>query len=410
MPHPEPWASGRIKCLNSSTNPYPRARFAARVDCQRGEKLTMVEANREQDLLAWSAQQLAQKSWSCPTELRLEPLNGDAGFRRYFRLNCEPSLLAVDAPVAHEDSHTFVAFARYLREQSVHTPQVVGTDFVQGFLLVEDFGDKLLRDELLLDDTRACQLYGEALLTLLRLQQCPDTTVPGADDQTSLTLPPYNRQRLRDEMALFHQWFLPQLLGYTLSDEELQMLQSVYERLEASALEQPQVWVHRDYHSRNLIYRDGRSLGVIDFQDAVQGPITYDLVSLLRDCYLRWPPEQVRRWALTYADMARECDLLPEVTPEQFLRWFDWMGLQRHIKVLGIFARLYLRDGKAGYLHDLPLVIRYTLEVAESYPEFDDFSHWFRTRILPLCDQHHWYEDFLLAGERRYMVDAGTLA
>lgn len=366
----------------------------------------MVEKHREQDLLAWSAQQLVHKSWSCPARLSLQPLNGDAGFRRYFRLNCEPSLLAVDAPVDHEDSKSFVAIARYLRGQSVHTPQVVAVDFEQGFLLVEDFGDNLYRDELLLDPARAPQLYGEALLTLLRLQQCPDLTIPAAGDERSaegersLTLPLYDRQRLRDEMALFHDWFLPQLLGYSLTDDERQLLQSVYQQLEDAALEQPQVWVHRDYHSRNLIYRDGKSPGVIDFQDAVRGPLTYDLVSLLRDCYLRWPPEQVRQWALTYGDMARECDLLPEVTPAEFLRWFDWMGLQRHIKVLGIFSRLYLRDGKAGYLQDIPLVLRYTLEVAERYPQFDEFTRWFRERILPLCDRQHWYEDLLLAGDR----------
>lgn len=370
----------------------------------------MVEKRRQQDLLAWSAQQLAQQSWSCPAALRLEPLNGDAGFRRYFRLNCQPPLLAVDAPVDREDSKTFVAIARYLRQQSVHTPQVIAADFEQGFLLVEDFGDNLYRDELLLDDSRAPQLYGEALLTLLRLQQCQQMTIPGAEGEPSLTLPPYDRQRLRDEMSLFDEWFLPQLLGYHLNDGERKLLQSVYQQLEDAALQQPQVWVHRDYHSRNLIYRDGQAPGVIDFQDAVRGPITYDVVSLLRDCYLRWPPEQVRRWALTYGDMARECGLLPEITAEEFLRWFDWMGLQRHIKVLGIFSRLYLRDGKAGYLQDIPLVIRYTLEVAESYPQFDEFSRWFRANILPLCDQHQWYEDFLLAGDRSPASAADSMA
>jgi aminoglycoside/choline kinase family phosphotransferase len=360
----------------------------------------MVEKKREQDLLAWSAQQLADQGWSCPAELSLQSLNGDAGFRRYFRLNCEPSLLAVDAPVDHEDSEAFVAIARYLRGQSVRTPQIIATDFQRGFLLVEDFGDRLYRDELLLDDSRASQLYGDALLTLLRLQQCPLEAIPAADGESLLTLPDYSQQRLRDEMSLFHEWFLPQLLGYVLSDDERQVLDALYRRLEEVALQQPQVWVHRDYHSRNLIYRDGKAPGVIDFQDAVRGPITYDLVSLLRDCYLRWSPSQVEKWALTYGDMAVECGLMPPVTQTDFLRWFDWMGLQRHLKVLGIFSRLYLRDGKAGYLADIPLVIRYTVEVADKYPELSDFSSWFREKILPLCDSHRWYDDFQLAGER----------
>src|SRR5690606_37772452 len=144
-----------------------------------------------------------------------------------------------------------------------------------------------------------------------------------------------------------------------------------------SALEQPQVLVHRDFHSRNLIYRPDGPPGVIDFQDAVVGPVTYDLVSLLRDCYIRWPHEQVRRWTLGYAGVAQQAGILQAVSEAQFLRWFDWMGLQRHIKVLGIFARLSLRDHKHGYLNDLPLVIDYTLEVARLYSEGSEFVAWF---------------------------------
>src|SRR5690606_17755365 len=173
---------------------------------------------------------------------------------------------------------------------------------------------------------------------------------------------------------------------------EEEMIAGVFEALVESALEQPSCFVHRDYHSRNLIHREFGPPGVIDFQDALWGPFTYDLVSLLRDCYVRWPKESVERWALTYASMAKDVGIAPaDMSAEQFMRWFDLMGAQRHIKVLGIFARLALRDNKYGYLPDLPLVIRYTLEVLGAYPQFHDFVEWFKQRILPLAQNQTWY-------------------
>tara|TARA_B100000446_G_scaffold39947_3_gene35528 strand:- start:31735 stop:32865 length:1131 start_codon:yes stop_codon:yes gene_type:complete len=360
-----------------------------------------VEQGQESEaiLSQWVEQQLQQRQWSTTTPLKLHSLNGDAGFRHYYRVDSEPQLLAVYAPVAEEDSHAFVAIARYLRDQGVHTPDVIAVDFERGFLLVEDFGDTLYSQALEAERDSATQLYGEAMMTLLRLQQCPETTIPAADGDTLHTLPNYDQSRLRDEMALLHQWFIPQLLGYNLSDDEQAILDNVYAQLEGAALQQPQVWVHRDYHSRNLIYRDGQSPGVIDFQDAVRGPLTYDLVSLLRDCYIRWPSEQVQQWALAYGDMAVEIGLMAPVTQAGFMRWFDWMGLQRHLKVLGVFARLCIRDGKSAYLKDLPLVLRYTLEVADQYPEFSDFTYWFREKLLPLCERQPWYSDYQRAGD-----------
>lgn len=353
----------------------------------------------EPALSQWVEQQLSERNWSRRTPLKLESLNGDAGFRRYCRVDSEPKLLAVYAPIETEDSNAFVAIARYLRDQGVHTPDVIATDFERGFLLVEDFGDTLYSQALEQERDNATELYGETMMTLLRLQQCPVTTIPCAQNEGMYTLASYDQPRLREEMALLHEWFIPQLLGYDMSAEELAILETMYTQLESAALQQPQVWVHRDFHSRNLIYRDGQSPGVIDFQDAVRGPLTYDLVSLLRDCYIRWPRAQVRQWALAYGDMAVEIGLMEPVTQEGFLRWFDWMGLQRHLKVLGIFARLWLRDGKAGYLKDLPLVIRYTLEVADEYSEFSDFTYWFREKLLPLCEQQPWYSDYLSAGD-----------
>ncbi len=353
----------------------------------------------EPALSQWVERQLIERNWSYSVPLTMESLNGDAGFRRYSRIASAPKLLAVYAPLETEDSHAFVAIARYLRDQGVHTPDVIAVDFERGFLLIEDFGDVLYSRTLACERDKASELYGEAMMTLLRLQQCPVTTIPSAQADGMYTLGSYDQPRLRDEMALLHQWFIPQLLGYDMSQEELAIVEGMYTQLEGAALQQPQVWVHRDFHSRNLIHRDGQSPGVIDFQDAVRGPITYDLVSLLRDCYIRWPRAQVEQWALAYGDMAVEAGLMAPVTQAGFLRWFDWMGLQRHLKVLGIFARLWLRDGKAGYLKDLPLVIRYTLEVADEYPEFADFTYWFRERLLPLCEQQPWYSDYLIAGD-----------
>lgn len=309
-----------------------------------------------------------------------QPLAGDAGFRRYFRLASEPPLLAVYSPPTTEPNALFLKLAAHLRQHGVLAPAVAAVDLDRGFLLIEDLGPTLLRE--VLDNDSVEGLYAEAMNCLLHLQQCP--TQP-------LELPAYDRSRLRQEMNLFIEWFVPRLLGHTLDEGELTMLGTWFRRLEDSALEQPQVLVHRDYHSRNLVYRNGSPPGVIDFQDAVSGPITYDLVSLLRDCYVRWPEASVRRWALCYADIATQTGILPPVSEERFLRWFDWMGLQRHIKVLGIFARLSLRDGKHGYLGDLPLVVHYTLDVARRYDEGDEFVAWFERVLMPLVRQQSWW-------------------
>lgn len=348
---------------------------------------------RKQALRSWVAEQfqtnplLAQAGSSAPV---LRSLGSDAGFRRYFRLDIATSvpLLAVDAPPETEDTQLFVSLAKYLREQGIKAPMVIADDISQGFLLVEDFGDRLLHRELKPDN--AAVLYGEALMVLLRLQQSTD--IPA-------TLPRYDQPMLRRELEIFVQWFVGELLSYSLTTQEQMLLQNLFEQLESCALDQPQLLVHRDYHSRNLLLCDAGGMGVIDFQGAVVGPFAYDLASLLRDCYIRWPAAQVRRWALSYGNMAMEVGLIPQMGEAQFMQWFDWVGLQRHIKVLGIFARLHLRDGKAHYLADLPLVIRYLLEVANSYPQLQNFAQWFEQRLLPLAEQQSWYKDYRSAGE-----------
>lgn len=321
---------------------------------------------------------------------KLIPISNDAGFRRYFRYSSPKPVLAVDAPPATEDTRQFIALAHYLRARRVNTPQIIAADETQGFLLIEDFGDQLLYNTLTPDNSS--QLYGLALSCLEKLHQCPD--------QPDL-IPRYDRQLLRRELTIFTEWFVQSLLKHQLTTDEARMLDSIFTQLEDNALKQPQVLVHRDYHSRNLILRPNGTLGVIDFQGALWGGITYDLVSLLRDCYLRWPAHQVRTWALAYRLQAIDNHLIPSVPEDVFLRWFDWMGLQRHIKVLGIFARLLLRDGKPGYLKDLPLVIRYTVEVAEQYAELTQFAEWFKHTLLPLIETQSWYQDYRTAGDNR---------
>ncbi len=315
--------------------------------------------------------------------LALTMVSGDASFRRYYRLSgCSPSLVAVHAPPDKERNLEFTRIAGLLRGAGVHAPQVLAFEPVQGFLLLEDLGDSLLRASL--DEGSVERLYGLAMHTLLGIQRAP----VAAEDWE---LPPYSDALLRQEMGLFPDWFLQRLLGIDPTGEESALISRTFDTLAASALAQPRVLVHRDYHSRNLMLLEDDTLGVIDFQDAVQGPVTYDLVSLLRDCYVSWPPAQVRHWASAYSEQAAAAGVMPPVPQEQFLRWFDLMGLQRHIKVLGIFARLWLRDGKPGYLRDLPLVLRYTLDVASAHPETADFAVWFRARVLPEAARHAWY-------------------
>jgi aminoglycoside/choline kinase family phosphotransferase len=318
----------------------------------------------------------------------LQAMSGDAGARRYYRIEGDASRLAVYAPPASENTETFVGIAEFLRGQGIQAPRIFAVDYSRGFLLIENLGEHLYLSEL--NEGSVEPLYGEALMTLLRLQQSPSAEPP---------LPAYSREKLLQEMELFPHWFIAQLLGHELSASERTLIEQTFETLLNSALEQPACFVHRDYHSRNLIHRQFGPPGVIDFQDAVWGPFTYDLVSLLRDCYVRWPQERVERWALAYANMAQEVGIAPaEMSAEQFMGWFDLMGLQRHIKVLGIFARLALRDDKRRYLEDLPLVMRYVVEVVERYPELGHFAEWFKSTLVPRAEEQSWYSNYRAAG------------
>lgn len=338
-------------------------------------------------LAAWTATQLSLRgevfsSW--------QPLSGDAGFRRYFRLEKLP-YLAVYAPPASENSLLFCSIARFLRQQGLAVPEIIGADFAQGFLLVSDLGDELYAAHL--SEDRVDGLYGEAIQTLLQLQQ----TKPAQD-----LLAQYDAATLRREMELFPQWFIGELLQYSLNDDEQQLIAQCFSYLEQAVAKQPKVVVHRDFHSRNLIYRQtqqGRLLppGLIDFQDALIGPASYDLVSLLKDCYIDWPKSQVRSFALAYYQQAQQQGIWPRLREGEFIQGFDLMGLQRHIKVLGIFARLSLRDNKHGYLQDLPRVLAYTLDVLGHYPALASLHQWFYLRLMPLIEQQSWYYPHKLA-------------
>lgn len=316
----------------------------------------------------------------------LSMVSGDASFRRYFRSSWQGhSYIAVDAPPQHENSSAFVRVCRMLRAAGVRAPEIFASDLERGFLLLEDFGDSQLLPKLSRlqsdgESQRAGAIYQSALQTLLLIQRSPEKE----------RLDPYDRDQLRSEMQLFTDWFCKAFLELELSDSEHAVIDQAMHFLEEAALSQPTVMVHRDFHSRNLMLLDDSAvpaLGVIDFQDAVHGPYSYDVVSLLRDCYLRWEPETVNRWALTYWQAARADGLLADVSEAQFLRDFDLMGLQRHLKVMGIFCRLSLRDNKSRYLADIPLVSQYFLEVSRQYPELGDFVEWFNRRAMPVANQ-----------------------
>ncbi len=298
----------------------------------------------------------------------IRPASADASFRRYFRVNdtnTGRTYIVMDAPPDKEDCEPFVHITRLLRGVHVNAPEIITMDLAQGFLLLDDLGDCPYLDQL--DATTCDELYDDALTALVNMQRIEDH------------LPPYDRQRLSDEMGLFEPWYLNTHLGISLDAQQQAVLGSVFDLLIDSALEQPQVFVHRDYHSRNLMVVEGDNPGVIDYQDAVIGPVTYDLVSLFKDCYIEWPRPKIEAWLDSYLDRTA-VDMA--VDREQFIRWFDLMGVQRHLKVLGIFARLNYRDGKPQYLNDLPLTLKYVLDSCERYDELAPLRKLLETTVL----------------------------
>jgi aminoglycoside/choline kinase family phosphotransferase len=305
------------------------------------------------------------------SDYAIAPASADASFRRYFRITIGgESRIVMDAPPEKEDSRPFVKVGSALFQAGLHVPQILEQDLEQGFLLLSDLGSIAYLD--VLNEQSVERLYGDALGALAVMQAC----VPAEE------LSPYDEALLRQEMALFPDWFLTTHLGLTLGEAEQQLLAESFTLLAQNALTQPQLFVHRDYHSRNLMVCD-HNPGILDFQDAVHGPVTYDLVSLLRDCYIAWPREQVEEWVQGYHDIALDHGIIRAPMSEQFLRWFDLMGVQRHLKAIGIFARLNHRDGKPGYLNDIPRTLGYVEEVSGRYPELAALAGFIAERVRP---------------------------
>lgn len=332
---------------------------------------------RRDHLAHWAVNQIQQLTGEDLTA-ELSVVSGDASFRRYFRLTgADSSWICVDAPPEKEDNPKFIAIARSWSEQGVHVPAVLSEDIDQGFMLLEDFGDQLLWPALHdgADHERVLSLYKQSIDELIRIQKL------NADE-----LPEYDGALLRQEVSLFSDWLCERQVSLSLSADEHRLIADVTDILVDSALAQPQVVVHRDYHSRNLMLCSDGSLGVIDFQDAVRGAVTYDLVSLLRDCYVRWPHEIVDELTAYYHEKASLAGVL-DMPFDAFSRAFDLMGMQRHLKATGIFARLNIRDGKAGYLADIPNTCVYLREVAARYYEFTDFCRWLDERFLPAMEK-----------------------
>ena len=280
----------------------------------------------------------------------------------------------MDAPPAQEDCLPFVRIAGYLEAMQLNAPRIIEANLDEGFLLLSDLGTREYLDELQMDARAAPAMYGDALQALVTMQR------RGGAYQG--LLPPYDGELLRFELSLFHDWLCGTHVGVSLSAGEEHAGQACCDVLVANALDQPQVFVHRDYHSRNLMLMDDNNPGILDFQDAVEGPMTYDLVSLLRDCYIKWPPEQVWQWALDYYN-GIDASLRERISESQFRRYFDLMGVQRHVKVAGIFARLNHRDGKARYLRDIPMALSYITEVGPQYGELDFLVELIEERVLP---------------------------
>lgn len=332
---------------------------------------------RATDLLSWLTSQFPAQN------INLLPLTGDAGFRRYFRFHLQNnSYIAVDAPPALSNNQAFVSVQEILNGVGVNVPNILAADLKQGFLCLSDFGDMALASELSAENMQ--QYYALAITELKKMLKCQSTTVQ--------SLPNYDEAFILTELNIFSEWLLEKHLGIFLSPDEKKSLSLCFESLVTAITEQPKVFMHRDYHSRNIMLlnndeRDDNQLGIIDFQDAVQGPVIYDLVSLLRDCYVRWPDELIKPLIENYRQHLQ--NHLPDanISQEKWQYWFDLTGLQRHIKASGIFARLHHRDHKSGYLADIPLTLTYIQDVSGQYDKLCFLHELVTKRVMPAFDK-----------------------
>jgi N-acetylmuramate 1-kinase len=300
--------------------------------------------------------------------------SNDASFRRYFRISTsKKSFIVMDAPPDKENTANFIKIAELMRKASIHVPEIFENNHALGFMLLEDLGYTCFLD--ILGEENVDRLYGQALDSLLRQQKY--------FMNKTVDIPHYDQPLLSRELAIFDEWFLQKLLNISIPDT---IRSNRDELLISSALSQPFTFVHRDYHSRNLMVIGANGPGVIDFQDAVMGPFTYDAVSLLKDCYISWPETAVDGWLKNYFQQLKQ--VFPfEVEYPQFQRWFNLMGLQRHLKAIGIFSRLHLRDNKSGYLADIPRTLNHVVSVCRLYPELSGFSDFLMQSVLPVYER-----------------------
>jgi len=326
---------------------------------------------RAQQLSDWLQQQLK-------TDIKLTPVVGDASFRRYFRFDHhDQSFVAMDSPPKTEDCHPFVAIAKTFLQLGLRVPEIFYADMEKGFLLITDFGDKLYHYEL--NKNNVASLYKIAITELHKIQGCQSIE--------HYDLPKFDWQFMLTELNNFTEWFLLKFLNLSLNTTQEKLVNKAYETLLESATSQPQICAHRDYHSRNLMRLPEDQIGILDFQDAVIGPVTYDLVSLLRDCYIDWPTDQVKNWVLDFHEQLNDRQLIPRVNEETFLKWFDLMGMQRHLKASFIFARKQLRDQNDFYLQFLPRALNYIQQASKNYRELSDFNHFFTDEVIPAFEQ-----------------------
>jgi aminoglycoside/choline kinase family phosphotransferase len=326
--------------------------------------MTTPLATRQQQLTDWA-------HTHSPSPIKqFTALNNDASFRKYYRLHTDhESLIAIDAPPNLENIPAYIHIAKALCTHGIHAPEILKADYVHGFLLVSDLGDQLLLPNL--SENNAKRYYPLAIDAILQLQ-----TIKAVHNYP---LPYFDGARLVEGQQLFLTWFLRDLLKLSLDAQEQGLLQGVYQHLSINHHAQPQSFIHMDFHSRNLMILPNQALGILDFQDARLGPISYDLVSLLKDCYITWPREQVLSWLHYYYQK-----LMPvHFSWQQLIRWFDLTGLMRHLRILGTFSRLNLSYAKPQYIQDMPRILAYITEVAALYPEFHAFHIFIQTRLTP---------------------------
>ncbi|MEM7026796.1 MAG: phosphotransferase [Pseudomonadota bacterium] len=325
--------------------------------------------DRKKLLAEWLTQHLQS------TNYKINIASADASFRSYYRvIHDDQSFIVMDAPPEHEDCKPFINTTALLLASHTNVPEIIASNEAQGFLLLTDLGDKHYLSAM--NEANADSYYHAAIDSLIKFQL----------HSRSNALKNYDKNLLTDELNLFHEWLLLRYLEIDLSENDRIELNLLHGRLIENASNQPQVFVHRDYHSRNLMVTDERIPGILDHQDAVNGPITYDLVSLLKDSYIYWPENKRYEWIQYYLDQLQRHKSEIKIELQQFIAWFDLMGVQRELKVAGIFARLFLRDNKSSYLKDIPLTLKYICELEGKYSELNWLIDFINKTVLPTLD------------------------